>query len=88
LSIVNPVAIAVGIVWIGAVHLGFVVVKQPVAIAVGTLLEGMGSETLRRESLRLYEAGLGAGRWSQHQLSGHDECSHPDSNREAADFCE
>jgi hypothetical protein len=57
LSIVGPVAITVGIVGVGAVHIGFVVVEQSVAVTVGTLLDGVGTNALGD-----YQARLGDGR--------------------------
>jgi hypothetical protein len=65
LSIVGPVAIAVGIVGIGAVHIGFVVVEQSIAVTVGTLLEGVGSNMLGD-----CQARVGDGRWVPHQGCG------------------
>jgi hypothetical protein len=62
LSIVGAVAIAVGIVGIGSVHIGFVIVEQTVAVAVGPQLEGVG-----RNMLGDHQARVCDGPWIPHQ---------------------
>jgi hypothetical protein len=79
LSIIDPVAIAVGIAGIGAVHIRFVVVEQTVAVTVGPLLEGVGGNALEE-----YQARGGDGRWvSPHQGCSREQCSRRSGSCEA-----
>ncbi|WP_041312790.1 hypothetical protein [Mycobacterium sp. JS623] len=80
MAIVDAVAIAVGIVRIGAVDIGFVVVEQAVAVTVWTLVQWAG-RNVPRDS----QAWIGDGRRTpgQQQWSGREECHRRDGYREA-----
>jgi hypothetical protein len=67
LSIVGAVAIAVGIVGIGAVYIGFVVVEQSIAVTVGTQLEREGTHALGD-----YQTGLSDDGWDHRQSCGRE----------------